>query len=205
MNLDRVKFNEKGLVLAIVQDVKTNAVVMQAWMNRESLEQTEKTGKMTYFSRSRNQLWVKGETSGNYQYVRELRLDCDGDAILALVEQQGVACHTGKYSCFDEAIYQSGQPVESGYAVIDELFAVIEDRKAHPQEGSYTNYLFDKGLDKILKKVGEEAVEMVIAGKNESAEEVSYETADFLYHMFVMLSQLGMTPNDVFAELKNRR
>ncbi len=204
MDIQKVKFDDRGLVPVIVQDVKTNAVLMLAYMNKESIEKTFETGKMTYYSRSRQKLWLKGETSGNYQTLRELKIDCDGDTLLALVSQQGVACHTGSYSCFFESIFGS-EVYSGGYAVIDELFSVIEDRKKNPKEGSYTNYLFEKGIDKILKKVGEEAAEVIIAAKNASADEICYEAADLIYHLLVMLSEEGICPSQVFAQLEKRR
>ncbi|MGE5493925.1 MAG: bifunctional phosphoribosyl-AMP cyclohydrolase/phosphoribosyl-ATP diphosphatase HisIE [Burkholderiales bacterium] len=204
MDISKVKFDEKGLVPVVVQDVNTNAVLMLAYMNEESLKRTLETGEMTYFSRSRNKLWRKGETSGNFQTLRELKVDCDGDTLLALVSQQGPACHTGEYSCFFEPLYGSGD-YASGYAIIDELYGVIEGRKKNPVEGSYTNYLFDKGIDKILKKVGEEAAEVIIAAKNSSRDEIRYETADLVYHLLVMLCEEGLSPSEVFAELEKRR
>jgi phosphoribosyl-ATP pyrophosphohydrolase/phosphoribosyl-AMP cyclohydrolase len=204
MDISKVKFNDKGLVPVVVQDVKTNAVLMLAYMNEESLKKTLETGQMTYFSRSRGKLWLKGETSGNFQTLRELKIDCDGDTLLALVSQEGVACHTGEYSCFFESLYGNGD-YTGGYAVIDELYGVIEDRKHNPVEGSYTNYLFDKGIDKILKKVGEESAEVIIAAKNASPEEIRYETADLIYHLLVMLCEEGLSPSEVFAELEKRR
>lgn len=204
MNTEKIKFNDKGLVPVVVQDVKTNAVLMLAYMNKESIEKTMETGNMVYYSRSRSKLWLKGETSGNFQTVHELKIDCDGDTLLALVSQKGVACHTGNYTCFFESLYGEGE-YASGYGVIDEVFSVIEDRKANPKEGSYTNYLFDKGIDKILKKVGEECAEVIIAAKNAAPDEIRYESADLLYHLFVMLSERGLNPSEVFAELEKRR
>jgi phosphoribosyl-ATP pyrophosphohydrolase/phosphoribosyl-AMP cyclohydrolase len=204
MNIDNVKFDEKGLVPVVVQDIKTNSVLMLAYMNRESLQITLETGNMTYFSRSRQKLWRKGETSGHYQTLKEMKLDCDGDTLLALVSQKGPACHTGNYSCFFESLYGKGE-YSGGYGVIDELFAVIEDRRDNPKEGSYTNYLFDKGIDKICKKVGEEAAEIIIAAKNAAPDEIRYESADFLYHLLVLLCERGLTPGEVFAELEKRR
>jgi len=204
MDISKIKFDDKGLVPAIVQDVKTNAVLMLAYMNEESLRQTEEKGEMVYFSRSRQELWHKGATSGNTQKVHELKYDCDGDTILALVAQTGVACHTGNYTCFYESLTGGGE-YSGGYGIIDELFAVIEDRKENPKEGSYTNYLFEKGIDKILKKVGEEAAEVIIAAKNAAADEIRYESADLIYHLLVMLSERGLTPGEVFAELEKRR
>lgn len=204
MDINQVKFDEKGLVPVVVQDVKTNNVLMLAYMNKESLELTLNTGGMVYFSRSRNQLWRKGETSGHFQTLRELKLDCDGDTLLALVSQEGPACHTGRYSCFFESLYGEGV-FSGGYGIIDELFTVIEDRRVNPKEGSYTNYLFEKGIDKILKKVGEETAEVIIAAKNASKDEIRYETADLLYHLLVMLCERGLNPSEVFAELEKRR
>lgn len=204
MNIDNVKFDEKGLVPVVVQDVKTNSVLMLAYMNRESLQITLESGNMTYFSRSRQKLWRKGETSGHYQTLREMKIDCDGDTLLAIVSQEGPACHTGKYSCFFESLYGNGEN-SGGYGVIDELFAVIEDRRNNPKEGSYTNYLFDKGVDKICKKIGEEAAEIIIAAKNAAPDEIRYESADFLYHLLVLLCERGLTPGEVFAELEKRR
>jgi phosphoribosyl-ATP pyrophosphohydrolase/phosphoribosyl-AMP cyclohydrolase len=202
--MNNVKFDEKGLVPVVVQDIKTNSVLMLAYMNRESLQITLETGNMTYFSRSRQKLWRKGETSGHYQTLKEMKLDCDGDTLLALVSQKGPACHTGNYSCFFESLYGKGE-YSGGYGVIDELFAVIEDRRDNPKEGSYTNYLFDKGIDKICKKVGEEAAEIIIAAKNAAPDEIRYESADFLYHLLVLLCERGLTPGEVFAELEKRR
>jgi len=204
MDIEKIKFDDRGLVPVVVQDVKTNAVLMLAYMNRESIIETLKTGKMTYFSRSRNKLWQKGETSGNFQALHELKLDCDGDTLLALVSQQGVACHTGKYSCFFDSLYGKSE-FAGGYGIIDELFSVIEDRKANPKEGSYTNYLFEKGIDKILKKVGEESAEVIIAAKNASLDEIRYETADLIYHLLVMLCERGLCPSEIMAELEKRR
>ncbi len=204
MNIEQIRFDDKGLVPVVVQDVRTNAVLMMAYMNREALEKTIETGGMVYYSRSRNKLWRKGETSGHFQTLRELKLDCDGDTLLALVSQEGPACHTDRYSCFFERLYGSGG-FSSGYGVIDELFAVIQDRSVNPKEGSYTNYLFDKGIDKILKKVGEEAAEVIIAAKNGAAEEIRCETADLLYHLLVMLCDCGVNPSEVIAELEKRR
>jgi len=200
--VEKIKFDDKGLVPCVTQDVKTNAVLMVAYMNAESLKLTLESGYMTYYSRSRQELWKKGETSGNTQKLKNLKLDCDGDTLLAIVEQKGVACHTGNYSCFFEDL--SGEKYVGGYQVIDELFSVIENRKKNPKEGSYTNYLFEKGIDKILKKVGEEASEVIIAAKNWSVDEIKYESADLLYHLFVLLSDRGMSPADVMQELHDR-
>ena len=167
MNIDNLKFNDKGLIPCIAQDARTRKVLMLAYMNKESLALTEETGYMHYYSRSREQLWKKGETSGHVQQVVSLAYDCDGDTILAQVIQTGAACHTGEYSCFFNELLGE-QPESEGAEIIDELYDVVDDRKRNPKEGSYTNYLYDKGLDKILKKVGEEATEVVIAAKNEA-------------------------------------
>lgn len=204
MNIDNVKFDDKGLVPVVVQDIKTNSVLMLAYMNRESLQMTLETGNMTYFSRSRQKLWRKGETSGHYQTLKEMKIDCDGDTLLAVVSQEGPACHTGSYSCFFESLYGNSD-YKGGYGVIDELFSVIEDRRDNPKEGSYTNYLFDKGIDKICKKIGEEAAEIIIAAKNDAPDEIRYESADFLYHLLVLLCERGLNPGEVFAELEKRR
>lgn len=204
MDISKIKFDDKGLVPVVVQDARTSAVLMLAYMSKESIEKTLETGKMVYYSRSRQKLWLKGETSGNFQTLLRLKVDCDGDTLLALVSQQGAACHTGSYTCFFEGLFDGGE-YAGGSAVIDELFGVIEDRKANPKEGSYTSYLFDKGIDKILKKVGEEAAEVIIAAKNASSAEVRYETADLIYHLLVMLSNEGLCPSEIFAELEKRR
>jgi phosphoribosyl-ATP pyrophosphohydrolase len=204
MDTKNIRFNDKGLVPVIVQDVKTNTVLMLAYMNEESIQKTVGTGKMTYFSRSRSRLWEKGETSGHFQKLHELKIDCDGDTLLALVSQEGAACHTGNYSCFFESLYGEGEYV-SGFGIINELYNVIEGRKANPVEGSYTNYLIDKGIDKILKKVGEESAEVIIAAKNNSQEEIIYETADLIYHLLVMLFDRGIAPSEIVAQLEKRR
>ncbi|MDO4291709.1 MAG: bifunctional phosphoribosyl-AMP cyclohydrolase/phosphoribosyl-ATP diphosphatase HisIE [Eubacteriales bacterium] len=201
-----LKKGPDGLVPVVVQDVKTEAVLMVAYMDEEAYNRTLETGRMTYYSRSRQALWVKGETSGHYQYVHSLTADCDLDTILARVTQVGPACHTGSYSCFFNEIQRRSQKEESHnpMKVFEEVFAVIEDRKLHPKEGSYTNYLFDKGIDKILKKVGEEATEIVIAAKNPNPNEIKYEIADFLYHMMVLMAEKGVTWEEVTEELANR-
>lgn len=204
MNIDNVKFDEKGLVPVVVQDIKTNAVLMVAYMNREALEQTLETGGMVYYSRSRQRLWRKGETSGHYQTLKELKIDCDGDTLLALVSQEGPACHTGRYSCFADSLYGEGD-YACGYGIIDELFGVISDRKQNPKEGSYTNYLFDKGIDKICKKVGEESAEVIIGAKNDNKDEIRYEVADLLYHLTVLMVEKSLTWEEVCEELKKRR
>ena len=207
--LKDLKFDEKGLITAIDQDKKTKEVLMVAYMNEETLKQTVETKKATFWSRSRQEVWVKGETSGNYLNVDEIRVDCDGDALILMVNPDGPACHTGERSCFyrrisDNKVSEDKKEYDAAY-VLNELVEVAQDRKENPQPGSYTNYLFDKGEDKILKKVGEEAAEVVIAGKNRSVDEISYETADLMYHLSVMLVDNGMTWQDVYRELEKRR
>ncbi|MCR5415805.1 MAG: bifunctional phosphoribosyl-AMP cyclohydrolase/phosphoribosyl-ATP diphosphatase HisIE [Pseudobutyrivibrio sp.] len=199
-----LKPNCDGLIPTVVQDFQTNEVLMVAYMNEESLNATIRTGKMTYFSRSRQSLWVKGETSGHFQYVKSLTADCDFDTILAKVSQVGVACHTGAPSCFFNEIVKKEYVERNPLKVFENVYDVILDRKAHPKEGSYTNYLFDKGLDKILKKVGEEATEIVIAAKNPDPEETKYEISDFLYHMMVLMAEKGVTWEDITSELAQR-
>ncbi len=199
-----LKPNSDGLIPAVVQDFQTGEVLMVAYMNEESLNATIRTGKMTYFSRSRQALWVKGETSGHYQYVKSLTADCDFDTILAKVSQVGVACHTGEPSCFFNEIVKKEYVERNPLKVFENVYAIIMDRKEHPKEGSYTNYLFDKGLDKILKKVGEEATEIVIAAKNPDVEETKYEISDFLYHLMVLMAEKGVTWEDITSELAQR-
>lgn len=201
----KFKKNSDGLIPVIVQDYKTCEVLMLAYMNEESYNKTIETGRMTYYSRSRQELWVKGETSGHYQYVKALHLDCDNDTILAKVEQIGAACHTGSYSCFFQELVKKDYKDENPLMILKQDYEVIAERKRNPKEGSYTNYLFDKGIDKILKKVGEEATEMVIAAKNPDAEELKYEISDFLYHMMVLMVDQGLTWEDITRELVERR
>lgn len=199
------KLNSDGMVPVIVQDYKTSEVLMMAYMNEEAYYHTLRTGKMTYYSRSRQQLWLKGETSGHYQYVKSLAADCDMDTILAKVSQVGAACHTGARSCFfNEIMHKDYEEAANPLKVFEEVFDVIKDRKIHPKEGSYTNYLFDKGIDKILKKLGEEATEIVIAAKNPNANEVKYEISDFLYHMMVLMAEKDVTWEEITTELANR-
>mgnify|MGYP002510381780 CR=1 FL=1 len=201
---EEFKLNSDGHVTVVVQDYKTDEVLMVAYMNEEAYNMTLKTGKMTYFSREREQLWVKGETSGHYQYVKSLTADCDKDTILAKVSQIGAACHTGAHSCFFHEIMAKEYEESNPLRVFEQVFDVIKDRKVHPKEGSYTNYLFDKGLDKILKKLGEEATEIVIAAKNPNANEVKYEISDFLYHMMVLMAEKNVTWEEITAELAQR-
>ncbi len=260
--LDMVKYNKDGLVPAVTQDIRTDEVLMLAYMNEESLKKTIETGLVHYYSRSRQKLWLKGETSGHFQKVRSISIDCDGDTLLVKVDQTGAACHTGHHSCFytrlDAGELKDGADMKAalepdanaaentgenigestsgsitattecaangnaagstsenangdneansiaGPEVLGEVFSVICDRLAHPKEGSYTNYLFTKGLDKILKKVGEEACEVVIASKNGTAEDISAEIADLFYHIMVLLAERGMSLNNIYEELKKR-
>ena len=204
VSFDEFKLNSDGLIPVIVQDALTDEVLMLAYMNREAFKHTISYGRMTYFSRSRQSLWVKGETSGHYQYVRSLHLDCDNDTLLAKVYQVGAACHTGAYSCFFRELVSKPEKNENPYQVLQDVYGVILDRKANPKEGSYTNYLFDKGIDKILKKVGEEATEIIIAAKNPEPEEIIYEISDFLYHVMVLMAEKNVTWEEITRELANR-
>lgn len=194
-----IKFNQDGLVPAIAQDVGTGEVLMLAYMNEEALKLTKETGIAHYYSRSRQALWKKGETSGHIQEVKGIYYDCDGDAVLLKVNQIGAACHTGNYSCFFNE--------EKGYKdlsnTLKDLYKVIIDRKKNPQEGSYTQYLFDKGIDKILKKIGEEAAEVIIGAKNDK-QELIYEASDLIYHLMVLLVNEGVTPSEIMEELRGR-
>lgn len=201
---EELKKNSDGLVPVIVQDYTTNDVLMCAYMNEEAYYATLNCGKMTYYSRSRQELWMKGETSGHIQYVKELTADCDYDTILAKVSQVGVACHTGSPTCFFNEIVKKEYIEKNPLKVFESVYRVIEDRKANPKEGSYTNYLFDKGIDKILKKVGEECTEIVIAAKNPDPEEIKYEISDFLYHVMVLMVEKGVTWEDITQELAQR-
>ena len=198
------KLNSDGMVPVVVQDYRTDEVLMVAYMNEEAFNTTISSGKMTYYSRSRKALWMKGETSGHIQYVKSLTADCDFDTILAKVSQIGVACHTGAPSCFFNEIVKKEYAEKNPLQVFEDVYSIIADRKIHPKEGSYTNYLFDKGIDKILKKVGEEATEIVIAAKNPEPEEIIYEISDFLYHAMVLMVEKGVTWEDVTQELAQR-
>ena len=204
IDFSEFKLNEDGLIPVIVQHYKTSEVLMLAYMDQDAFEHTLKTGKMTYYSRSRKERWVKGETSGHYQYVKSLTLDCDKDTILAKVDQIGVACHTGAPSCFFRDLVEAEYVETNPLQVFENVYATIMDRKKNPKEGSYTNYLFDKGIDKILKKVGEEATELVIAAKNPNPEEIKYELSDFLYHAMVLMVERGVTWEDIVKELADR-
>ena len=197
-------FEKSELIPAIVQDASNGEVLMLAYMNEEAYETTLKTGRMTYWSRSRNELWMKGLTSGHFQYVKSLTLDCDKDTILAKVSQVGAACHTGNRSCFFQELVKKEYEERNPLKVFQQVYDVICDRKVHPKEGSYTNYLFDKGIDKILKKVGEECTEIVIAAKNPDPEEIKYEISDFLYHVMVLMAEKGVTWEEITRELARR-
>jgi len=195
--LEKAKFGADGLIPAVVQDARTREVLTVAYMNKEALQLTLERRETYFWSRSRNQLWHKGETSGNSQKVMNVGLDCDNDAVLVEVEPLGPACHKGSYSCFDV------EPRLEG--VLQELYEVIESRKELRPEGSYTTYLFNSGLDKILKKVGEEATETIVAAKNEDSGRLVAETSDLLYHLLVLLVERGITTDEVLRELKGRR
>ena len=214
VDISMIKFDDKGLVPAVVQE-ENGQVLMLAYMNKESLEKTIETGYTWYYSRSRQRRWNKGEESGNKQKVKEISDDCDGDTLLIKVHQTGVACHTGTYTCFsgrklveekEKGLVVVEPEQETSLAtVLNDLYNVIQERQLNPVEGSYTNYLFEKGQDKILKKVGEEAVETVIASKNNKSEEVLYEMGDLWYHCLVLLAYHKLTPDQLLDELMSRR
>ena len=208
--LERIKFDQQGLVPAIIQDASNGTVLMLAYMNRESLTKTLETGTTWFYSRSRQELWNKGVTSGHVQTVKELFYDCDGDTLLVKVEQTGASCHEGTYSCFSRRFGEAEstlteRPQILGAAVLPELFSVLEDRRDNPQEGSYTSSLFAKGEDRILKKIGEEAAETIIAAKNHSQGEVIYEMADLWYHCLVLLAAHNISLSELMEELAKRR
>ena len=207
--INELKFDAAGLIPAVVQNIDTKEVLMVAYMNADTVKQTLETGRATFWSRSRQEVWVKGDTSGNYMYVKEMRVDCDADCLVLLVNPAGAACHTGERSCFFRVVRDGKLVKETTVPEINDIFereqAVVIDRKAHPEDGSYTNYLFDKGEDKILKKVGEEAAEVVIAGKNRDKAEISYEVSDLIYHLTVMLVDNDMTWDDIYKEMERRR
>jgi len=198
--IESLKFDENGLIPAVVQDTGTLRVLTVAYMNRQSLEISLNDGYTCFWSRSRKELWRKGETSGNKQKIVDIQYDCDKDALLVLVKKAGPACHTGNDSCFDAENNNSF----SGGDVIDQLYSLLLDRISNPKEGSYTSYLFEKGLDKILKKVGEESAEVIIAAKGGENAETVYEIADLAYHVLVLMAKRGITPGDVRSELASR-
>ena len=201
LKIEELKFDEKGLIPAVVVDAVSKKVLTLAYMNRESLRITMEKGLTCFWSRSRQELWLKGETSGNYQHVVSITADCDRDALVVAVEKDGPACHLGTDSCFNDAVYQSDTLNEFS---LDNLMELLKGRKAELPAGSYTTYLFEKGLDKILKKVGEESTEVIIAGKAEDKKETVYEIADLVYHVMVLMVQLGIPLDDVRRELAGR-
>jgi phosphoribosyl-AMP cyclohydrolase / phosphoribosyl-ATP pyrophosphohydrolase len=207
MNPEELKFDENGLIPAVVQDRKTKEVLTLAYMNRESLSLSIESGETWFYSRSRQELWHKGATSGNTQKIAEIKYDCDQDALVVLVEPAGPACHTGSVSCFDETVYQAEgltEGVQDSYSILAELEQVIEQREKERPEGAYTTYLFEKGVDKILKKVGEESAEVIIAAKNRDQEELKWESADLLYHLLVLLREQKLPFKEVLGVLKER-
>lgn len=199
--IDQLKFDEKGLIPAVIVEAGTHQLLMVAYMNRESLKISMETGKSCFWSRSRQELWTKGETSGNYQHVVSITADCDLDTLKVVVEKDGPACHTGAETCFFNPVYQSE---EKSDFTMDALMELIRGRKTNPQEGSYTTYLFQKGLDKILKKIGEESTEVIIAAKDNDPKETIYEISDLVYHVMVMMIQQGISLEDIRRELASR-
>jgi len=200
-NIDELKFDEKGLIPAVVVDSITKKVLTVAYMNRESLQISMERGLTCFWSRSREELWLKGETSGNYQHIVSITADCDRDALTVVVDKDGPACHKGTDSCFNEVIYQSEDRQEFS---LESLMKMLEGRKTEKKEGSYTTYLFEKGIDKILKKVGEECTEVIIAGKADDKAETVYEIADLAYHVMVLMLQMGISLEDIHRELASR-
>ncbi len=201
LDISKLKFDEKGLIPAIVVDSVTKKVLTLAYMNKESLKISMEKELTCFWSRSRNELWLKGETSGNYQHIVSITADCDNDALVVVVEPDGPACHKGTTSCFTGEVFQSENRHEFSYQGLLEL---IEGRKTEKKEGSYTTYLFEKGLDKILKKVGEECTEVIIAAKDDDRAETIYEVADLAYHVMVMMVQMGISLEDIHKELASR-
>jgi len=201
INIDELKFDDKGLIPAVVIDAESNKILTVAYMNRESLDITIKEGKTCFYSRSRKTLWRKGETSGNYQHVAKIDYDCDKDALAVYVVKDGPACHLGTESCFNETLYENK---DVKYFTLSGLMELIEGRKKNYTEGSYTSYLFEKGIDKILKKVGEECTEVIIAGKANDKKETVYEISDLVYHVMVMMIEMGISLEDIKDELASR-
>ena len=199
--MSKVKFDNNGLIPAIIQDYYTKEVLTLAYMNKESLEISLNEKKTCFYSRSRKELWRKGETSGNYQNIISVKLDCDSDSLLVEVIKDGSACHTGNESCFYNTVFE-----EENYSnfTFSQLYSLIEDRKDNPVDGSYTNYLFDKGIDKILKKIGEESTEVIIGAKNNDNQEIIYEISDLTYHIIVLMIEQGISLYDIKLELSNR-
>ena len=201
LNIDELKFDEKGLIPAVIVDSITKDVLTVAYMNKESLKVSIEKGLTCFFSRSRQELWLKGETSGNYQHIVSITADCDNDALVVVVEKDGPACHLGTDSCFTKPVYQS--PELSQFS-LEGLYDLLLERKEKMPEGSYTTYLFEKGIDKILKKVGEESTEVIIAGKANDKAETVYEIADLAYHVMVLMCEMGISVEDVHRELASR-
>ena len=202
IDINAVSFDQNGLIPAIIQDEKNGEVLMLAYMNKESLEKTVQTKETWFYSRSRQELWHKGATSGNRQIVKRVSFDCDKDAVLVQVEPMGPACHTGKQTCFHETAFEEQASIRT---IVHEIAAEISDRRNHPVEGSYTSYLFNEGVDKVLKKVGEESTEVVIGAKNQDKEELTNELADLTYHTLVLMELLDVTVEDVKGILRDRR
>ncbi len=201
LNINELKFDAQGLIPAVVVDAASKKVLTLAYMNRESLEISMKEGRTCFWSRSRQELWRKGETSGNVQHIVDITADCDRDALVVTVSKDGPACHLGTDSCFNDKVFQGDQPVPFS---VEGLYALLQGRKETLPEGSYTTYLFQKGLDKILKKVGEESTEVIIAGKANDKPETVYEIADLMYHVMVLMVEMGISVEDVTAELASR-
>ena len=209
MEFKDLKCNEAGLIPVVAQDYLTNEVLMLAYMNEEAYNKTKETKKVHYYSRSRNELWLKGATSGHFQHLKSMLIDCDNDTLVVKIKQDGAACHTGEFSCFYREILTGDDVVEAvqkvDSRVLEEVYHVVMDRKQNPKEGSYTNYLFEKGIDKILKKVGEETAEVIIGAKNQGPDEIIYEISDLLYHLTVLLVEKGTHWEAIFKELGKRR
>ncbi len=203
ININELKFDEKGLIPAVVIDNKTKKLLTLAYMSRESLEISIEKGLTCFYSRSRQELWLKGETSGNYQHIVSITADCDKDALEVIVEPDGPACHTGSFSCFENPLWECEDIANKQFS-LDGLMSLIEGRKTEKKEGSYTTYLFEKGIDKILKKVGEECTEVIIAGKADDKAETVYEISDLVYHVLVLMVQMGISIDDIKQELASR-
>ncbi len=201
INIEELKFDEKGLIPAIVVDSVTKRVLTLAYMNRESLKISMERKLTCFYSRSRNELWLKGETSGNYQHIVSITADCDKDALVVVVEPDGPACHLGTESCFENPVFQSDELSEFS---LSSLMSLLQGRKDEQKEGSYTTYLFQKGIDKILKKVGEENTEVIIAAKADDKKETIYEIADLAYHVMVLMVEMGISLEDIHRELASR-
>jgi phosphoribosyl-ATP pyrophosphohydrolase/phosphoribosyl-AMP cyclohydrolase len=209
MKIDEINYDEKGLVPVVVQDAENGQVLMLAYANKDAIERTQAKHKTHFWSRSRNKIWEKGEESGNTQDVKEIFVDCDRDAILVLVDQKGVSCHTGQRTCFFTKLGQNNESAPTfgtmkGGRTLDEVYQVVDDRKRNPKEGSYVSTLFKDGIDTILKKIGEEAAEAVIAAKNENNDEIIYEVADLWFHSLVLLANFGIAPQDIYEEFGRR-